>query len=323
MRARGIAYTAVGLDRLLERPAMQDLLSLTHALLQPADTLAWLSLLRAPWCGLTLPDLFVVRAEAPSAASLFEPSLRVLSGLSADAQARLQRLVDALAPAWARRGRVATAPWIRSAWLALGGPACVSEAIDLAAAERYFALLAEHSSGGDVADWHGFIDALGETTVEPDEDQSVDASVQVMTLHRAKGLEFDVVLMPALARSPRAADAQLLRWRRRPHGLLVAPVKARTPGSSDEALYDYLTRLAAADEKAELVRLLYVGCTRARERLHLSAVLDSVNGDTNEAHWRAPGKGTSLSRLWPSVQRQCCPAAAAARAARRPAVAYA
>ncbi|MEP6941823.1 MAG: UvrD-helicase domain-containing protein [Betaproteobacteria bacterium] len=303
MRSRGIAYTAVGLDRLLERPAMLDLLSLTHALLQPADTLAWLSLLRAPWCGLTLADLFAVKAAAPSAAALFERAPRDagIVGVSGEGQARLQRLVDALTPAWAQRGRVAPAPWIRAAWLALGGPACVAEPIDLAAAERYFALLAEHSSGADVADWHGFIDALTETTVEPDENQSGSARVQVMTLHRAKGLEFDVVLMPALARSSRPADAQLLMWRRRPHGLLVAPLKARTPASSDEALYAYLTRLAAADEKAELVRLLYVGCTRARERLHLSAVLATAPSGPGDVRWRAPGRGTSLARLWPAI----------------------
>jgi len=45
-----------------------------------------------------------------------------------------------------------------------------------------------------------------------------------MTLHRAKGLEFDVVIMPGLcAASRRREERQLLLWRRRSKGLLLAP----------------------------------------------------------------------------------------------------
>lgn len=318
LRARGIAFTAVGLDRLLERPAMLDLLSLTHALLQPADRLAWLATLRAPWCALALPDLFRVAADAPSAAALFQRMRQgeAIEGLTVDGRRRLARFVENLAPAWERRGRVSLAGWVRGAWLALGGPACVDEAIDLAASERFFALLSEHASGSDIASWHDFVDALSGIAVEPDAQDS--ARVQIMTLHRAKGLEFDVVVMPGLARFPRGADAQMLLWRQREHGLLLAPLKGRTTFGSDASLYKYVKKVNAAEERAELGRLLYVGCTRARERLHLSATLSAEQKHGGAPRWRRPSRSTSLGLLWNVVAPEVPPPMAASMASGEP-----
>ena len=68
LRAAGIPYAEVEQDALGERQAVQDIAALTHALVQPADRLAWLAVLRAPWCGLMLPDLFAVVAAADDAA---------------------------------------------------------------------------------------------------------------------------------------------------------------------------------------------------------------------------------------------------------------
>ncbi|MEO8741028.1 MAG: UvrD-helicase domain-containing protein [Casimicrobiaceae bacterium] len=302
LRDAGIAFSAVGLDSLAERPATLDLVALTHALLQPDDRLAWLATLRAPWCGLTLPDLFAVTTLHESLMEIVATMRRGdgIAGLSPDGRERLTRFVKAIAPALAQRGRTGLPTLVRGAWLALGGPACAAEALDVAAADRYFALLAEHARAGDLPDWSALLDALHTLRVELP--QAATARVQVMTLHRAKGLEFDVVIMPGLARGQRAADPELLLWRQRPSGLLLASLKARTVSPGDQSLYEYLRLLARDEDHAELGRLLYVGCTRARERLHLSAVC-SVGPDatTGATAWKRPGRGTALGALWPTI----------------------
>ncbi|HET7096624.1 MAG TPA: 3'-5' exonuclease, partial [Casimicrobiaceae bacterium] len=301
LRDEGVAFVALELDTLAERQSILDLVSLTHALLQPADRLAWLAVLRAPWCGMTLHDLFAVVDAASTQSSGSIAGLVTLAttipGFSEDGRARFERIAEVLGPALASRGRAGIAARVRGAWLALGGPATVREAVDLDAAERYFALLADFELAGDVPDWASFTDALWTRYVAP-ESATEAARVHVMTLHRAKGLQFDTVILPGLARTPLRDEAEILRWRRRPQGLLLAPTEAK---SDDDSLYAYLGSLAADEQSAELGRLLYVGCTRAKRRLHLTAVLEPrmLGG---APVWAGPPPGSALARCGDAVQ---------------------
>ena len=61
----GIAFRAVEIEPLVERPVVQDLIALTRALVHPGDRTAWLAVLRAPWCGATLHDLHQLCADTP------------------------------------------------------------------------------------------------------------------------------------------------------------------------------------------------------------------------------------------------------------------
>jgi ATP-dependent helicase/nuclease subunit A len=130
----------------------------------------------------------------------------------------------------------------------------------------------------------------------------------VMTVHRAKGLEFDTVILPGLDRANGRGDEPALRWKQREHGgdkaLLLAPLRAREGAlSAPEPVYQYLKSLDETEDAAERGRLLYVGCTRAKRRLHLVAVLGARPPEGDQpAQWRDPAKRSALARLWPAMR---------------------
>ncbi len=304
LRSARIPFAAVELDALGARQSVLDLTSLAHALLQPADALASLAVLRAPWCGLVLSDLLIVSAHAARGLRDILVRHREMEGIGSDGHARLDRVAAALLPAFDERGRVAFGECVRGAWLALGGPATLDEAIDLDAAQRFLALLAAHEAGGDIRDWNQLLAALA--TMYPTPATGSAARVQVMTLHKAKGLEFDTVILPGLARAPKGDDDELLRWRTRPLGLLLAPIKAR--GGGDDPIYAYLNVLAAAEADHELGRMLYVGATRARTRLHLVATGESSGGAApGAAKWKSPQRNSALAKLWSALELPTLP----------------
>lgn len=57
LKGAGVRYRAVEIEQLGEKQVVQDLYALTRALTHLADRVAWLAILRAPWCGLTLEEL--------------------------------------------------------------------------------------------------------------------------------------------------------------------------------------------------------------------------------------------------------------------------
>ena len=241
LRAAEIPYQAVKLESLAERPVTLDFLWLARALTQPADRHAWLTVLRAPWCALQLPDLLAMADAANTRAMgsvARDPATLAL--LSVDGAARLARFSAATADALYRRD-MALAVRVRGAWLALGGPACYGAdrdrtggAVDMLAADAFFAALARHDRGGDLPDWERFVDAIAALQSEPP--AAGDTRVKLMTLHAAKGLEFDAVILPGLGNATRGGDQKLLRWRTQGGDLIIgsppaAPIPRTIPSS--------------------------------------------------------------------------------------------
>lgn len=295
----GLPVQGVGLETLGGRTVVRDLMSLARALAHPGDRLAWLACLRAPWCGLDLASLTHLGTPVQGELlwhRLADPGVR--AGLSTAMRARLEACLPAFAVALATRSTTPLARRVERCWTALGGPLCLADETDRRAAWQCLRLLCEH---GD-ADMQRLETALEGANIEPPAGAS--AGLQALTMHKAKGLEFDVVLLIGLGSVGRRAERPLLevRPRTRAQGqdsLLVAPIAARS-GRSGEAIADFLHAIALEDEHEERLRLLYVATTRARRELHLLACARFREAKGEEAGW-TPAQGSLLAHLWPAL----------------------
>jgi ATP-dependent exoDNAse (exonuclease V) beta subunit len=307
---------------------MRDLVALARALSHRADRIAWLACLRAPWCGLGLEALLELVGDDP-AATLWERmnDAARLGRLPAPERARLEATRTVLARSLEDRARRPLAECVEAAWLALGGPATLSEAADLENAASFLTELDRLEHAGDLEDPPALASKLTELYAAPD--ANADESLQLLTVHRAKGLEWDVVVLAGLGRRPRGAGDRLLHWLEFTRedgepGLVLAP---RRPGAlPDDPLESWLKGLERARAELELGRLLYVAATRAKERLHLVGHVRARDRETGAGG--APDRGSLLAKLWPVVgagadlrppRAAAAPRAATARALRLPA----
>ncbi|MCP5327898.1 MAG: UvrD-helicase domain-containing protein [Sinobacteraceae bacterium] len=305
LRAADIAVQGVDLIPLDEVPAVQDLIALTRALLDPTDRTAWIAVLRAPWCGLELRPLTALFEDAPRAtlAEVLQQPAR-LAALPVAARARLQHVHEACQAAREQLGRVPLAAVVEATWLRLGGAVVYLQDSAVLDARRFLDALAEREQSGE---WTGAED-LGPLVARlfAASDTVAGNAVQVMTIHRAKGLEFDAVILPSLGRVPRSGEEPLLNYLEWPDRdgqpqLLLAPIRA--PESDEPApLGAWIRALQKCRRERERVRLLYVAATRARAALYLLGSLDAERGGPP-----LPQAGSPLASLWPAIAAEFPP----------------
>ncbi len=301
---RGVPFQATDIDPLGERPVVLDLLALTRAIAHPADRPAWLAVLRAPWCGLTLAQLHALCADERDATlpELLRDSSR-RARLEPDGHARLDRAWQVLREASGELRRFGLRDTVERAWLALGGPACATSQRELDEAAAYLDELAgidQRASG--LVDLARLAEALEKLYAPSRPDKSI--RVELLTIHKAKGLQFDTVIVPGLERRSRPDVKRLLQWMRQPGAphpaLVVAPVAGT--GAEPNALYQWLENLEVAKQGQERRRLLYVAATRAKRWLHLFGTCQLKEQEEGGATLVRPASSVALGMLWPVVE---------------------
>jgi ATP-dependent exoDNAse (exonuclease V) beta subunit len=301
LRREQIRYRAVEIDRLTDLPEVIDVLALTRAAAHQADRLAWLAILRAPWIGLDWSDLHtLVRNDTRSTVWQLLQDERRLDGLSQEGRDALFHARAILGELVAPRRSTGLRELVESCWMKLAGAAILEDEYAVENIYRYFAVLEKHESCGSLADVAELEAVLDLERVSSD----IDARLQVMTMHRAKGLEFDHVMLFGLGRTPGKSEPRVLSWFDLPAGhgesrKILSPVGPRAELGKDP-LHRYIGLADAGKDRHEQARLLYVACTRAQKSLHLVGHT-GVSNDGSEC--KPPSANSLLSMLWPAVER--------------------
>ncbi|MBL4821703.1 MAG: UvrD-helicase domain-containing protein [Gammaproteobacteria bacterium] len=300
LRSANIQWQSTDIDRLESLPVIRDLTSLTRALLNLSDRVAWLAVLRAPWCGLNIADLHGVSSFAgDNSISFALGQLHSITALSDDGRARLQSVCQVLNFALSMRHRCHLQQLVETTWTLLRGACATGGDIELESAAHFFLMLGEFETAGGIDNITEFEAKVGSAFVPSKTEQENSQTIHIMTMHKAKGLEFDHVILPGLASRPKSNDKPLLQWHERLNEmgesrLFMATLSAS--GADDDALYKLLRYEQQRKTTLEDTRLLYIATTRAKQSVYLLATLKLSSKGVAK-----PESNSLLERIWREI----------------------
>jgi ATP-dependent helicase/nuclease subunit A len=309
LEGRGLPTYVIGGRGYWSHPQVVDLVAYLRALANPRDEESLYGVLASPLVGASL-DALVVLAAASRASErdpwwLLREPRGELAGLDATDRARLETFTAWFAAERRRARRCGMEELIDSALVASGYDlamlAMPGGRRRLANVRKLMRLAREHEDTHG-PDLHGFLDLVADREAgrssesreseAPMEGEGLDA-IRLMTIHRAKGLEFPVVVVADLGRAVRP-PSEIVRVTR--DGRLGLRLSRAGAGGRENALdYRAIGDAQREAQEAEERRLFYVAVTRAQERLVLSGALKfegfmGAGGATGggPAAWLAP-----------------------------------
>jgi len=303
LRRRGVPFYTVAGRGFYARDEIRDCLSLLRVLENAADDLSLAAVLRSPFFGISDDSLFWLRqpAEPPGQApqSLLTALRQVAEG-SFPHQAELDSAeTEKVVRAWETVSRLR----------ACKNQMSISELVERLLADtgltatlltqfagrqavanlRKLTDLARSFEGRGQFSLREFIDYLGDLVVTEHHEGLAAAHeeagdvVQLLTVHKAKGMQWPIVVVPDLSRSPRSS-AEIVAASDE-----LGPIP-RVEMADGERRYgaagQLIRQLGARREEAEARRLLYVALTRAEDHLILSSSVQvSKQGDFTGGRW--------------------------------------
>ena len=274
---KNIPYVIIDGKGFYERQEVLDLLHLLTVLHNRYRSLELAGVLRSPYFGLddaTLTQLFLRGAD-----SLWQALQEADTAcLHAEQGARVQRARELLTQLRSYAALYALPELLAELWRVLAveavlsvqkhGESKLANACKLRDEATAFCAGRQASLG----DWLAQVEAVRESNAKATTaNLDAEEAVQIMTIHKSKGLEFNTVFLPQLDRKGQS-DTSVIKYNRQ-FGLgIKAPLADGALVST--AVLDAIKEFDKQREREEYVRKLYVAMTRAEERLIMSGAVE-------------------------------------------------
>lgn len=279
LKRRGIPVAGADRMRLTDQLAVMDLMALGDALLLPGDDLSLAAVLKSPIFGLSEDELFALaHGREGSLWEALEAAADAPRCAEAEAQLALWRDEALAARPFEFYAGCLDRDGVRARLIAGGGP----EAGD--AIEAFVNLTLAYEQTGP-ASVQGFLAWLREAGSEVRRDmEHGTGQVRVMTVHGAKGLEANIVILPDTCSMRPGSGGPVIRLRRDAPGVFGDCLVWAAGGRGLPAIETARQRIRDAEE-AESYRLLYVAMTRARDRLYVTGFENRTKRGRDAGCW--------------------------------------
>ncbi|HWR30273.1 MAG TPA: UvrD-helicase domain-containing protein, partial [Negativicutes bacterium] len=280
----GIPYYVAGSRGFADRQEIADVLGLLRFLCNPLNEAALFGVLRSPFFGLS--DEALLRLHRGGAEGLW-------SGLACAAQIEGLDATDVAAASQARillerwlerRGFLSPAQLMRETFEATGFDAL--QLTQFMGVRRYANLMKlldmAHTfmvaENGGISEFLTYVERRAGNEGEAEIDSEAGDTVRIMTIHKSKGLEFPVVIVPDLQRKFLSRARMTVFVRGLGMGMKVPDSRGKL---AESGRFRRIARQDHAMERAELKRVLYVAMTRAQRHIILSAVVNNPKTEKN------------------------------------------
>ena len=284
----GIPYVTVAGKGFYDRPEIRDLLNLLTAVADPWNDTAMAGFLRSPAVGLTDASLLSLRSGEEKSRGYYQALKDYHSLLPEDEHPHAgwaQQILEEFNP---QISHLSVAELLEKltnrlnyrAILMAGGPRMVSNLDKLIEDARQSQLI-------QISAFLEYLRTSRDVGVRTGEAISeTQDSIQLMTIHKAKGLEFPLVI---LADAAHAGSNQ-------PPPAIVMPetgLSIRLGRLESQAmLFNYARMLDQSRDEAEANRLLYVAATRSQEKLIISGHCTPTGSTRGYLNLLGCGKGS-------------------------------
>ncbi len=260
-KAEQLGHIAVDILKLKDNEVVMDAIDMTKACFDDNDQVAWTGFLRSPLVGLSLDS--IMRLSPKKKFETYFVNLQnksLLAGVATSEQSKIERLVNVLKQARMQTFRKTIVDIAKGLFIELKGLSAIRNSADKEALTMFFKML--ESFNMELPE-QGQIDFRVESLYA--EDMACENPVKIMTIHKAKGLEFDFVFIPQSQKGTRSDGSELMV-----SDVLIGsdgqinPVIAPLVKDSSDSVYSFVRKFTSIKKLHEVVRTCYVAMTRAK-----------------------------------------------------------